>query len=82
MCKFWFTGRLQGGTLNVTAPEARAEHITEAAWLTHEELQARTVCPPVLQSRYWDARGDERGGAQAQSDAGPIHLGLRAMERW
>lgn len=78
VCKFWFTGRLQGGTLNVTAAEARAEHITEAAWLTREALQARTVYPPVLQSRYWD----DRGAARTQADAGPIHLGLRAMEAW
>ena len=74
ICKFWFTGKLTGGTLSVAAPEAVAEHITEAAWLCRDEIESRTVYPSVLASRYWNDKTD--------STAGPIHLGLRAMESW
>jgi len=74
ICKFWYTGHLRGGELSVAAPEAQAEHITEAAWLSRAELQTKTVFPPVLLSRYWEDRGVEH--------AGLVHLGLREMEFW
>ena len=74
ICKFWFIGHLLGGQLSASAPEARAEHITEAAWLSRSELQSKTVFPPVLLSRYWEDR--------ANANAGPLHLGLRRMEFW
>lgn len=74
ICKFWFTGRLRGGKISVQAPEATAEHITEAAWLSRRELQAKTVFPPVLLSRYWEDKD--------KIHVGPIHLGLRKMEFW
>nr|WP_315465436.1 NUDIX domain-containing protein [uncultured Rhodoferax sp.] len=74
ICKFWFTGRLIGGALSVSGPEAVTEHITEAAWLSRESIQGKTVYPSVLASRYWDDKN--------ASSAAPIHLGLRAMESW
>jgi 8-oxo-dGTP diphosphatase len=32
--KFWFSAQLASGALDISQPEARAEHITEAAWVT------------------------------------------------
>lgn len=72
--KFWFGAELLGGTLAATHPAAVAEHITEAAWLTRDELAGRTVFPPVLQQRYWQ----DRIGAWPA----PIHLPLRPMDFW
>ena len=74
ICKFWFTGLLRGGKISIQAPEAMAEHITEAAWLSRSELRARTVFPPALLSRYWEDKD--------KILVGPIHLGLRKMEFW
>lgn len=73
-CKFWFTGKLLGGTLSADAPEATTEYITEAAWLTREELQQVNVFPPVLSGRYWQ---DSEAGFMA-----PVHLELRQMAFW
>ena len=72
--KFWFTARLVGGSLSADAPEAKAEHIIEAAWLSRSDLGARTVFPLVLSDRYWDDR--TRGFTT------PAYLGLRTMEFW
>ena len=74
ICKFWFTGHLCGGEISVAAPEAKAEHITEAAWLSRAELQTKTVFPPVLLAQYWEDRN--------KVHIGPMHLGLRRMEFW
>ena len=37
--KFWFTARFVGGSLSADAPEAKAEHIVEAAWLSRSDLE-------------------------------------------
>jgi 8-oxo-dGTP diphosphatase len=73
-CKFWFRGHFSGGELSTEAPEAKAEYITEAAWLTRDEIRGKVVFPPVLESQFWDER--------AQKVVRPIHLGLRHMEFW
>lgn len=73
-CKFWFRGHLVGGELSTAAPEATAEYITEASWFTRDEMQGRTIFPPVLESIYWEDR--------ALGNASPKHLGLRYMEFW
>lgn len=73
-CKFWFRGRLIGGELSVAAPEAKAEYITEAAWLSRDELQGKPVFPPVLESIYWES--------SSPCNSGPKHLGIRHMEFW
>ncbi|MGL4576161.1 MAG: NUDIX domain-containing protein [Burkholderiaceae bacterium] len=73
-CKFWFTGTLLGGMLSVDAPEARAEHITQARWLAFDELQQFTVYPPVLKERY---AADRAAGFPSVT-----HLELRHMEVW
>jgi len=73
-CKFWFSGTLVGGKLSTAAAEAKAEYITEAAWLSQSEIQGKTVFPPVLASQYWEDR--------CQPTAWPKHLGLRQMEFW
>jgi 8-oxo-dGTP diphosphatase len=72
--KFWFTARVSGGEMSSAAPEAKAEHIVEAAWLSRSDLAARTVFPSVLTARYWDDRN--------RGFAAPIHLALRMMEFW
>ena len=73
-CKFWFTGRMIGGALNAQGQDAVAEHITEAAWLTLSEIQAKQVFPPVLVSRYWEDK--------AKGNKATVHLGIRKMEFW
>jgi 8-oxo-dGTP pyrophosphatase MutT (NUDIX family) len=73
-CKFWFTGKLRGGVLSADAPEARAEHITQARWMTFDEMQNLTVFPRAVKERYI-----------ADRDAGfpsAVHLELRHMEFW
>lgn len=73
-CKFWFIGRVTGGQLSADAPEARAEHIREAAWLPREALATSTCFPLLLRSDYWTDR--------AQGWAAPRLLPLRAMDFW
>ena len=73
-CKFWFTARLLGGTLSTRHPEATAEYIIDAAWLSRSEMEGKVVFPPVLAEQYWS---DKNRGF-----SGPIHLGLRPMEFW
>ena len=72
--KFWFSAQLAGGALDTSHPEARAEHITEAAWVTQEDLEGRTVFPTVLSSRY---AADKVAGFPS-----PVRLQLRRMECW
>jgi ADP-ribose pyrophosphatase YjhB (NUDIX family) len=74
LCKFWFVGRLLGGELSTTAPEAKAEHIVEAAWLTQQDLDGKTVFPSVILAEYWTHRDE---GFKS-----PQHLGLRRMNFW
>ncbi len=73
-CKFWFSARLVGGTLNWEAPEAVSEHIVEAGWHTKEQVQSLQVFPLELQARYWQDL--------ASGFPGPHHLGLRKMAFW
>jgi ADP-ribose pyrophosphatase YjhB (NUDIX family) len=73
-CKFWFTGKVRGGNLSTAAPEAKSEHITEAEWLSKEQLQRVQLFPPVLLGRYWQ---DREAGYPA-----PVHLELRHMKFW
>jgi 8-oxo-dGTP diphosphatase len=70
-CKVWFAGRLIGGTLDCGAPEARSEHIVEAAF-AREELGDKTVFPPMLLSDYWEDRAAGR--------TEPRYVGLRQMD--
>ena len=74
LCKFWFAGRLLGGELNTAAPEAKAEHIVEAAWLTRQDMEGKTIFPPVIRAEYWNHRDE---GFKS-----PKQLGLRRMEFW
>ena len=72
--KFWFVGATRGGTPRVDQPEAAAEHIAEAAWLSKRELEQRIVFPPVLVDRYWH---DRAAGFRV-----PVLLPLRRMDFW
>lgn len=69
--KFWFHAELVGGVLTTASPDAMSEGITEAAWLSREQLDGKVVFPPVLTYRYWEDR---------VSSEAPIHLELRRME--
>ncbi len=71
-CKVWFTGRLIGGAINTEAIEATREHITEAAWLSREDFEGKTVFPHMLHHDYWK---DKQNGF-----AHPRYVGLRAMD--
>ena len=70
-CKVWFTGRLVGGRIDTTGPEAVREHIAEAAWLSRSEFEGRTVFPPMLRSDYWRDKQD--------GFAFPRYVGVREM---
>lgn len=70
-CKIWFSGRLIGGCLDVSAPEALREHIVEAAWLSRSEFEGKTVFPPMLNADYWHDR--------QQDFAFPRYVGVREM---
>jgi len=72
--KFWFSAQLIGGTLDFSHPEARAEHIAEAAWLRPEEFQGKVVFPSLLYGRYV---ADKAAGFP-----GAVRLALRRMEFW
>ena len=72
--KFWFAAHLIAGALDVSHPEARAEHIVEAAWLAPEEFAGKVVFPQVLASRY---AADRTAGF-----TNVIRLPLRHMEFW
>lgn len=71
-CKFWHLGQWVGGTRSIDHPEAQAEGIVEAAWLSRTELEARTVYPTFLRDRYW---ADRQAGFP-----GVTHIALRRME--
>jgi len=71
-CKVWFAGHLIGGTLDWSAPEAKEEHIVEAAWLAREQLDGKTVFPPMLLNDYWE---DMAAGITV-----PRYVGLRQMD--
>lgn len=73
-CKFWYAAGYVGGELDVTAPEATQEHIVEAAWLSREDMQGKTIFPTVLHDRYW---GDALAGFPHV-----VPLGLRRMAFW
>ena len=70
-CKVWFSGRLIGGRLDVSAPEALREHIVEAAWLSRSEFEGKTVFPPMLNADYWHDR--------QHGFAFPRYVGVREM---
>ncbi len=72
--KFWFAAELVGGSFDITHPEARAEHIKEAAWLSAAELQGKAVFPAVLTSRY---AADKQAGFPAV-----VRLPLTQMKFW
>lgn len=73
-CKFWFLGTVTGGRLDVSAPEARDEHIVEAGWFRQEALSGRQVFPEFLHARFW---ADSVAG-----HTGPQYVGLRQMQFW
>jgi ADP-ribose pyrophosphatase YjhB (NUDIX family) len=71
-CKFWCRDRYLGGEPSAAGPDARAEGIVEAAWLSRDDLRGKTVYPPMLASRRWERRLG-RG-------TGPLLFGPRAIE--
>ena len=56
LVKFWFAGHLVGGELSTAHPEAAAEHIVQAGWLSRSEFAGKTVFPPILAEQYWQDR--------------------------
>ena len=74
MCKFWFAAEVTGGVISMLHPEAAAEHIVEAAWLSAADMGGLQVFPPMLRTEYWADRGRAQGG--------PRYVGLRRMESW
>jgi 8-oxo-dGTP diphosphatase len=71
-CKVWFTGKLLGGTLDTSRPEAAREHIVGAAWLCRSELEGKIIFPPMLTSEYWQ---DKLNGF-----AHPRYVGVRKLD--
>ncbi|MBG9388596.1 NUDIX domain-containing protein [Caenimonas aquaedulcis] len=73
-CKLWFTAKVTGGALDTTGRLATLEFITEAAFLSREEIAARMVFPALLGDAYWR---DKAGGF-----ASPRYVGIRPMAFW
>ena len=72
--KFWFLANLLGGAFDVSHPEAKLEHITEAAWLEPSQFAGKEVYPEFMHSRY--ATDREAGFA------GVVRLPMRGMNTW
>lgn len=71
-CKFWFLARRLRGEISTASPDAKAEHIVEAAFLARADFAGKVVYPPVLRDDFWTHLRD--GFAQ------PIYLGVREAE--
>jgi 8-oxo-dGTP diphosphatase len=71
-CKFWYLARPAGGSLSVGSEAAKAEHIVEAAFLSHAQLGGRTVYPHVIREAFWSHLRE--GFSQ------PRYLGVREAE--
>jgi 8-oxo-dGTP diphosphatase len=71
-CKFWFLARLIGGSLSAASAAARAEYIVEAAFLSRNEMNGKTVFPRVMVDEFWTHL---REGFNQ-----PVYLGVREAE--
>ena len=72
--KFWFLGKLVGGTFDTSHPDTVGEHIVDAAWRTPAEITLGTVFPEFMRSRFW---ADLTLGFPA-----PVRVPLREMSVW
>ena len=72
--KFWFSGRVESGALDTSHPEARREHIVDAAWLATSEFAGKEIYPRVLIDRYAQDRCAGLPGA--------VRLPMRRMLSW
>ena len=70
-CKFWYLGKVVGGSLRTAWPEAGSEPIVEAAFLTPAQLRGKLVFPVVLTEDFW--------AHLAQGFTQPRYLGIREM---
>lgn len=73
-CKFWFLASVGAGRITTAGPEARAEHIIEAAWHSEAALRDLQLFPEVLRTRFWHDRKHGFHGLR--------HLGQRPMAFW
>src|SRR5262245_46366177 len=53
ICKVWFIGRVTGGELTSTGPDAAAEHIVDAQFVARSDFRGKVIFPPVLADQYW-----------------------------
>lgn len=72
--KFWFLGRVLGGSIDTSHPETVHEHIVEAGWVSLAELRHKTVYPGVITTRF--AQDLEAGFPEL------VRLPLHPMEVW
>jgi 8-oxo-dGTP diphosphatase len=72
--KFWFAAQLLGGAFDLSHPQARAEHVADAAWLSPQDLAGKPVFPELLSDRY--------AADRAAGFPGIVRLPLRRMEFW
>lgn len=72
--KFWFLARVLDGTIDTSHPETVREHIVEASWLHHAELEGKTVYPSVIKTRF--TRDHASGFREV------VRLPLRPMDVW
>lgn len=72
--KFWFAAQRLGGVLDSSHPEAKAEHVAEAAWVSQAEFQGKAVFPSALGTRY--------ATDKAAGFPGVVRLPMRRMEFW
>jgi 8-oxo-dGTP diphosphatase len=72
-CKFWYLARTRiEQDISIASAAAKAEHIVEAAFLTHADFEGKTIFPHVLRDEFW---GHLRDGF-----ARPYYLGVRRAE--
>lgn len=72
--KFWFLAHLRGGSFDFSHPEAKLEHVIEAAWLEPAQFAGKEVYPEFLLSRY---TSDKAAGFPAI-----VRLPMRRMNTW
>ena len=71
MIKFWYQCEILSGELDSNSPEAKAEFIVDAKFMSKQELSKNIIFPSVLVDDFWEK--------SAQKVITPEHLPLREM---
>jgi 8-oxo-dGTP diphosphatase len=72
MVKFWYQCDILAGQLDYSSPDAKAEYIIDAKFMTQQELLDNEVFPLELKKAFWQRI--------KKNELKTIHLELREME--